>query len=115
MANIPVVRYSHYGGEWWSRDRAPDFQSRGRWFYATYRRFEVRQFRSPHICLCLSEETLKADALFYLVSMPQEIKDSSHVVNVYHVVVSLILDKRITPALAKVWAVGGKPPKIRAV
>ena len=31
---------------------------------------KLRQFRSPHICLCLSEETLKAGGPFYLVSMP---------------------------------------------
>ena len=29
---------------------------------------KFRQFRSPHICLCLSEETLKAGGPFYLVS-----------------------------------------------
>ena len=33
---------------------------------------KLRQFRSPHICLCLSEETLKASGPFYLVSMPRE-------------------------------------------
>ena len=26
---------------------------------------KLRQFRSPHICLCLSEETLKAGGPFY--------------------------------------------------
>ena len=36
---------------------------------------KLRQFRSPHICLCLSEETLKTDGPFYLVSMPGEVKD----------------------------------------
>ena len=36
---------------------------------------KLRQFRSPHICLCLSEETLQAGGPFYLVSMPGEIKD----------------------------------------
>ena len=36
---------------------------------------KVSQFRSPHICLCLSEETLKAGGPFYLVSMPGEVKD----------------------------------------
>ena len=29
---------------------------------------KLRQFRSPHICLCLSEETLIAGGPFYLVS-----------------------------------------------
>ena len=36
---------------------------------------KLRQFRSPHISLCLSEETLKAGGPFYLVSMPGEVKD----------------------------------------
>ena len=35
---------------------------------------KFRQFRLPHICLCLSEETLKAGGPFYLVSMPGEVK-----------------------------------------
>ena len=35
---------------------------------------KLRQFRLPHICLCLSEETLKAGGPFYLVSMPGEVK-----------------------------------------
>ena len=35
---------------------------------------KLRQFRSPHICLCLSEETLKAGGPFCLVSMPGEVK-----------------------------------------
>ena len=36
---------------------------------------KLRQFRSPHICLCLSEETLKAGGPFYLLSMSREVKD----------------------------------------
>ena len=36
---------------------------------------KLRQFRLPHSCLCLSEETLKAGGPFYLVSMPGEVKD----------------------------------------
>ena len=36
---------------------------------------KIRQFRSPHICLCLSEETLKAGGPFYLVSIAGEVKD----------------------------------------
>ena len=43
---------------------------------------KLRQFHSPNICLCLSEETLKASGLFYLVSMPGEIKDPTQGVNV---------------------------------
>ena len=36
---------------------------------------KLRRFCPPHICLCLSEETLKARGPFYLVSMPGEVKD----------------------------------------
>ena len=43
---------------------------------------KLRQFRSPHICLCLLEETLKAGGPFYLVSMPGEVKDPTQGVNV---------------------------------
>ena len=43
---------------------------------------KLRQFRSPHGCLCLSKETLKADGPFYLVSMPGEVKDPTQRVNV---------------------------------
>ena len=43
---------------------------------------KLKQFRSPHICLCLSEETLKAGDPFYLVSMPGEVKDPTQGVNV---------------------------------
>ena len=31
---------------------------------------KLTQFRLPHTCLCLSEETLKAGGPFYMVSMP---------------------------------------------
>ena len=65
-------------GERWSRGRAPDCHSRGRWFNPTFPGtaiLKLTQFRSPHICLCLSEETLKADGPSYLVSMPEEVKD----------------------------------------
>ena len=43
---------------------------------------KLRQFHLPHICLCLSEETLKAGGPFYLVSMPGEVKDPTQGVNV---------------------------------
>ena len=43
---------------------------------------KLRQFRLPHICLCLSEETLNAGGPFYLVSMPGEVKDPTQGVNV---------------------------------
>ena len=54
---------------------------------------KLRQFRSPHICLCLSEETLKAGGPFYLVSVPGEVKDPTQGVNVQPVVDPLILEK----------------------
>ena len=41
---------------------------------------KLNQFRSPHICLCLLEETLKPGGPnFYLVSMPGEVKDPTNV------------------------------------
>ena len=43
---------------------------------------KLRQFRLPHICLCLSKETLKADGSLYLVSMPWEVKYPTQGVNV---------------------------------
>ena len=43
---------------------------------------KLRQFRLPHICLYLSEETLQAGGPFYLVSMPGEVKDPTQGVNV---------------------------------
>ena len=42
---------------------------------------KLRQFRPPQICICLSEEKLKADGSFYLVSMPGEEKDPTQGVN----------------------------------
>ena len=41
---------------------------------------KLRQFL--HICLCLSEETIKADGPSYLVSMPEEVKYPTQGVNV---------------------------------
>ena len=41
-----------------------------------------RQFLPPHICLCISEETLKTGGPFYLVSIPGEVKDPTQGVNV---------------------------------
>ena len=43
---------------------------------------KLRQFRSPRICLCLSEETIKAVGPFYLVSTPGEVKDPTQGVKV---------------------------------
>ena len=43
---------------------------------------KLRQFCSPHICLCLLDETLKAGGPFYLVSMPGEVKDPTQGVDV---------------------------------
>ena len=40
-----------------------------------------RHFRSPHICLCLSEDTLKAGGPFCVVSMPGEVKYPTQEVN----------------------------------
>ena len=35
---------------------------------------KLRQFRSLHICLCLSEETLKAGGHFCMMPIPGEVK-----------------------------------------
>ena len=43
---------------------------------------KLRQFRSHHICLCLSEDTLKAGSPFYMVSLPGEVKYPTHRLNV---------------------------------
>ena len=43
---------------------------------------KLRQFRSSHICLCLSEKALKAGGPFYLVAMPGSVKDPTQGVNV---------------------------------
>ena len=58
-------------------------------------------FVHPYICLCLSEETLKAGGPFYLVSMPGEVKDHTQGVNVKPVVDSLILEDNscVSPSL----------------
>ena len=41
---------------------------------------KLRQFYSPR--LCVSEEILKSDGPFYLMSMPGEVKDPTQGVNV---------------------------------
>ena len=43
---------------------------------------KLTQFRSPHIYLCPSGETLKHDGHFYVVSMPGEVNDPTQGVNV---------------------------------
>ena len=53
-----------------------------------------RQFHSPHICLCLSEETLKAGGPFYLVSVPGEVKDPPQGVNGKYVTYSGLTNSR---------------------
>ena len=54
---------------------------------------KLRQFHSPHICLCFSEETLTVGGPFYLVFMPGEVKDPTQGVNVKAFVDLLILEK----------------------
>ena len=55
---------------------------------------KLRQFRSPHIVLCLSEETLKAGGPFYPVSRPGKVKDPTQGVNVYCVTYSGLTNSR---------------------
>ena len=75
-------RGSLFDGEWWFCGRAQDCQSRVSGSIPPAAVSKLRQFHSPHICLCLSEETLKAGGPFYLVSMPGEVKDPIQGVNV---------------------------------
>ena len=59
-------------GERWSHHRADDLSIEGTVVqsHAPTAVLILRQFRSPHICLCLLEETLKlkAGGPFYLAS-----------------------------------------------
>ena len=53
------------------------------------------QLRSPHICLCLSEETPKSGGPFYLESISGEVNHPTQGVNVqsvvdYEILVALI-------------------------
>ena len=69
--------------EWWSCGRAPDLSIEG-----TAVQSHLLPFRNMAISFiaqchrCLSEETLKAGGPFYLVSMPEEVKDPTQRVNV---------------------------------
>ena len=49
-------------------------------------KFHLPPFRNlgnfVQFCLCISEETPKADGPFYLVSMPGEVKDPTQGINV---------------------------------
>ena len=54
--------------------RACDWQSSGRGFESCWGRLETLAISFTPLCQCLSEETLKAVGLFYLVSMPGEVK-----------------------------------------
>ena len=73
--------YIRNAGERWSHGRAPDCQSGAvvQSHLPPFRNLEEKN--SIHICLCLSEETLKAGGPFYLVSMPGEVKDPTQGVN----------------------------------
>ena len=62
-----------YEGVQWSCGRASGFRSRGPGFKTVVSK--LRQFFSPPLCSCLSEETLRAVGPFYLVSMPEGVKD----------------------------------------
>ena len=85
FAKTELSLRNKHSGEQWSCGRAPDCQSSlegdGGSIPPTAA-MKLRQFRSPHICLCLSEETLKAGGPFYLVSMLGEVKDPTQGVNV---------------------------------
>ena len=51
------------------------FRSKGPGFKTTYCCFEAWATSFTPLCLCLSEESVKAVSPFYLVSMPGEVKD----------------------------------------
>ena len=55
--------------------RAPDFLVKGTGVQNHLHRFEAWATLFIPLCLCLSEETVKAVGHFYLVSMPGEVKD----------------------------------------
>ena len=58
------------------------FRSKGPGFKTTSCRFKTWAISFTPLCLCLSEETLKAVGPFYLMSMPGEVKDPTPGVNV---------------------------------
>ena len=53
-----------------------------RWWFPPTAISKLGQFHSPHIYLCLLEETLKVGDPFYLVSLPGEVKDPTRGANV---------------------------------
>ena len=59
----PFVSYR----EWWSRGRAPHVIRGDGGSIPPTAVSKLRQFRSPHICLCLSEETLKAGGPIWFI------------------------------------------------
>ena len=61
-------------GERWSRSRAPDCQSRGRWFNLTCRCFTEAISFTSHLPVSFGRDT-KNGGPFCLVSMPGEVKD----------------------------------------
>ena len=71
--------------------KAPACRSRGWYFDSTSVISKLGQFYSPHFA-CLSEETLKTIGPFYLVSMPEEVKDPTQG-NGKNVMDSLTLEK----------------------
>ena len=82
LTSLSVMATVHYCGARWSCDRASDFLSKGPGFKTTCCHFETDAVSFTPLCLCLSEETLKAVGPFYLVSIPGEVKDPTQGVNV---------------------------------
>ena len=74
---------------------------------------KLRQFRSPHIWLSVSEGTIKAGGPFYLVSMSREVKYLTQCRKCVTCSVNLQCNSRKGPThvLALVWAVWRKPPE----
>ena len=69
-------------GERWSRGRARTVNRGDGGSIPPTAVSKLRQFRLPNICLCLSEETLKAGGPFYMVSISGEVIYPTKKVNV---------------------------------
>ena len=62
-------------GRWDRGSKPPVVEHRTFSVETTYCRFEAWATSFTQLCLCLSEETVKAVGPFYLVSMSGEVKD----------------------------------------
>ena len=75
LTSLSVMATEHCCGARLSCDRASDFLSKGPGFKTTCCQFETDAVSFTPLCLCLSEETLKAVGPFYLGVYAREVKD----------------------------------------